>query len=99
MLSSSGRDVRLMLGCHFMQDFTALHLKTKRHYNSFTTSFFMDLQDVFARLQSEGHLDIDHSAAELLLKNDLRCHHDGCSFSPKTMPALKQHLAQHEASA
>ncbi|KAK9839930.1 hypothetical protein WJX74_000595 [Apatococcus lobatus] len=78
------------------QDFTALHLKTKRHYNSFTTSFFLDLSDVLQQLESNGCLQLHKSAAEALLKGDLRCHHPGCSVTPKTMPQLKQHLAQHE---
>ena len=78
-----------------LQDFIALHLKTKRHYNSFTTSFFLDLQDAMVELESNGCLSLDKPAAEDLLKRDLQCHHPGCSFRPKTMPSLKQHLADH----
>ncbi len=81
-----------------MQDFIALHLKTKRHYNSFTTAFFLDLKDVLHQLQAKGCLEIDKDAAEVLLKNSLQCHHTGCSYSPKTLPALKQHLAEHQQS-
>ena len=57
-----------------MQDFDSAGLKNKKHWNSFTTPFFIELHTVIAQLQNKGRLDINVSKAESMLKQDLVCH-------------------------
>ena len=73
-----------------MQDFDSAALRNKKHWNSFTTSFFLDLSDAMTQLQSGQQLDINVTKAESLLKQDLLCHI--CHEPMKNMPALKTHI-------
>ncbi len=94
--------LRLRLGYHSVpsmqplhlhiisQDFNSPALKTKKHWNSFTTPFFLNAADVEAALREQGRVLVDRVNAEALLKHALRCH--GCGAGQKNMPALKQHL-------
>ena len=72
------------------QDFDSPSLKTKQHWNSFTTPFFRLLADVKAELQAKGKISIDAAAAEALLKTDLKCH--WCKAVMRNMPTLKAHI-------
>ena len=77
------------------QDFDSPCLKTKKHWNSFNTSYFMPLDYVRDLLIKYGNL----KKAEIqidkdnLLKKDLQCNQ--CDMKPKNMPELKLHLKQH----
>jgi aprataxin len=72
-------------------DYDSPCLKTKRHWNSFTSSFFLQLDDVIAALQgTAGGVAVDAAAAEALLHQGLACHR--CGVALKNMPALKEHL-------
>jgi len=94
--------LRLRLGYHSMpslqplhlhiisQDFDSPSLKTKKHWNSFTTPFFLDATQVETALQEQGRVVVDRVNAEALLKQALCCH--GCGAEQKSMPTLKQHL-------
>lgn len=74
-------------------DFDSQCLKHKKHWNSFTSSFFLHLDDVMMQLQGpQGRLLVDAAAAEQLLKQPLQCHRCGCA--QKTMPQLKGHIQQ-----
>lgn len=73
-----------------LQDFDSPALKTKKHWNSFTSSFFVSLSGAEQQLQSCGKLPIEAAAAEEKLKADLKCHR--CGASSRTMPALKKHI-------
>lgn len=72
------------------QDFDSPSLKTKKHWNSFTTPFFLDATQVETALQEQGRVVVDQANAETMLKGVLRCH--GCGAEQKNMPTLKQHL-------
>lgn len=78
------------------QDFNASALKTKKHWNSFTTEFFIPLSLVERQLASFGRLTLDTARASEMLKLDVRCHK--CFAECKTMPALKAHLKRCMAS-
>lgn len=73
-----------------LQDFDSSSLKHKKHWNSFTTAFFIDVKNACAKLASDGRLTIDLQAAESMLKQDLHCHI--CGQKIKNMPTLKSHI-------
>lgn len=79
------------------QDFISPSLKTKKHWNSFTTEYFIDSHVLIKMLQDDGKVQFDTSRYLEILKKDLRCH--VCSKSIPTMPALKSHILQHLPSA
>ena len=74
------------------QDFHSPKMRTKQHWNSFTTAFFRPLAAVRQELQAHGRAAVDRAAAEALLKQDLRCHM--CRAVHSNMPALKRHIVQ-----
>ena len=74
-----------------VQDYDSVTLKNKKHWNSFTTSFFVELPDAIAQLQSKARLDINVSKAESMLKQDLVCH--VCRRTARNMPLLKAHIS------
>ena len=76
--------------CLGLQDLDSPSLKTKRHYNSFATGFFLCLGSVRAALEAHGRCDV---ASEELLSAELRCHR--CGAPQRNMPALKAHLRTH----
>ncbi|XP_004343458.2 aprataxin [Capsaspora owczarzaki ATCC 30864] len=75
------------------QDFDSAHLKNKKHWNSFTTAFFVDYDKVVQQLQNTGQVKFDTNRYESMLKADMKCH--VCQAPIRTIPALKQHLQQH----
>ncbi|XP_037328472.1 aprataxin isoform X2 [Pungitius pungitius] len=74
------------------QDFDSPCLKNKKHWNSFTTDYFMESQDVIQMLETNGRVDVKEGTSELL-KLPLRCHI--CRKDIPTIPALKEHLKSH----
>lgn len=79
------------------QDFNSPSLKTKKHWNSFTTEYFVDSHALIKMLQDDGKVQFDTSKYLEILKKDLRCH--VCNKSIPTMPALKSHILQHLPSS
>ncbi|CAF0726728.1 unnamed protein product [Rotaria sp. Silwood1] len=75
------------------QDFISDSLKTKKHWNSFTSGYFLDASQVIDDLQANGSVRIDTTRMGKLLDNELKCHR--CSNKFTTMPKLKQHLLTH----
>lgn len=76
------------------RDFDSVHLKTKRHWNTFTTEFFMDAQTILSALEETGTIELfDRGKCDLLLKTSLRCH--VCAEELPTMPKLKIHIKKH----
>ncbi|KAK7023405.1 hypothetical protein SK128_005519 [Halocaridina rubra] len=76
------------------QDFDSPCLKTKRHWNSFNTRYFLDSADVIRCLEERGMVvTMTPIAGEKLLEQPLKCHK--CVYSPQNMPKLKQHLYKH----
>ncbi|XP_059193337.1 aprataxin isoform X2 [Centropristis striata] len=74
------------------QDFDSPCLKNKKHWNSFTTDYFVESQEVIQMLETNGKVTVKEGTSELL-KLPLRCHM--CQKEPPTIPALKEHLKSH----
>lgn len=74
------------------QDFDSPCLKNKKHWNSFTTDYFMESHDVIQMLKTNGRVTVKEGTSELL-KLPLRCH--VCRRELSTIPALKEHLKSH----
>ena len=115
--SSSGRvrtGTSLLLGFHSVPSLHPLHLhlisddfnsealKNKKHWNSFTTEFFVSPAKVEEMLQSRNDDDLSAPLSDVMdtveereevLKCPLRCH--CCSFQAKNIPILKSHLLSH----
>lgn len=74
------------------QDFDSLGLKNKKHWQSFTSPFFLDASWVLAQLRGgTGRLQYSLADKEALLKGDLHCHR--CGAFQANMPKLKAHIA------
>ncbi|XP_018357801.1 PREDICTED: aprataxin [Trachymyrmex cornetzi] len=99
-------DHEFLIGYHAMPSMQRLHLhvistdfnspclKTKYHWNSFTTPFFLHSQDVCNQLRIDGKIKkISPQACTDYLNTKLKCHK--CSTQPKNMPHLKRHLLTH----
>lgn len=65
-------------------------MKTKQHWNSFTTAFFIPLERVLLDLEAGDAVAVDPGQAEALLKQPLRCHK--CQAAMRNMPDLKSHI-------
>ncbi|NXQ07154.1 APTX protein, partial [Vidua macroura] len=74
------------------QDFDSPALKTKKHWNSFTTDYFLNSQDVIEMVRSKGKVMVKDHTSELL-KLPPRCH--CCKQQLSTIPQLKEHLRKH----
>ncbi|NXY82247.1 APTX protein, partial [Alcedo cyanopectus] len=74
------------------QDFDSPALKTKKHWNSFTTDYFLNSEDVIEMVRSKGKVFVKDHVSELL-KLPLRCHR--CKQQLSTIPQLKEHLRKH----
>lgn len=99
-------DHEFLMGYHTMPSMQRLHLhvistdfnspclKTKYHWNSFTTRFFLHSQDVCRQLRLNGEIEkISRQMSTDYLNTKLKCHK--CSTQPKNMPDLKKHLLTH----
>ncbi|XP_074655094.1 aprataxin-like [Tubulanus polymorphus] len=75
------------------KDFDSPCLKTKKHWNSFTTDYFLDSEAVMKMIETDGKVTVDTSTQEKLLKEPLRCHK--CRKEMKNMPTLKSHIVTH----
>ncbi|KAK6493204.1 aprataxin isoform X1 [Huso huso] len=74
------------------QDFDSPFLKNKKHWNSFTTEYFLESQDVMEMVERNGKVTVKDGTNELL-KLPLRCH--VCRKELSTIPQLKEHLKMH----
>ncbi|XP_034543704.1 aprataxin [Notolabrus celidotus] len=74
------------------QDFDSPGLKNKKHWNSFTTDYFIESHDVVEMLETNGKVSVKEGTSELL-KLPLRCH--VCRKELPTIPSLKDHLKSH----
>ncbi|KAF8767872.1 aprataxin-like [Argiope bruennichi] len=73
------------------QDFDSPCLKTKTHWNSFTSEYFISSKKLIKQLESTGQIKLmDSNEAKELLKQSLRCHI--CKKELPTMPKLKEHI-------
>ncbi|MCO5610252.1 hypothetical protein L7F22_064488 [Adiantum nelumboides] len=71
------------------QDFDSPSLKNKKHWNSFTTTFFLDSKAVIEELEATGRVK-PCGDENSLLKLDMRCHK--CLYVQPNIPRLKQHI-------
>lgn len=80
------------------QDLDSPCLKTKHHYNSFVTPFFLDLEGwVLPRLERDGALSADQMLDMARhLSRPLQCHR--CGAGAASMPELKRHLHTCQAA-
>ncbi|XP_072114231.1 aprataxin isoform X2 [Mobula birostris] len=74
------------------QDFDSPCLKTKKHWNSFNTDYFLESQDVMKMVEENGKIIVKDDMPELL-KMPLLCH--VCRQQLSTIPQLKEHLRKH----
>ncbi|EFN80386.1 aprataxin [Harpegnathos saltator] len=75
-------------------DFVSPCLKTKHHWNSFTTPFFLPSSDTCRQLRETGEIrriPVEESKDHLV--TELKCHR--CATRLKNMPLLKKHLLTH----
>jgi len=73
------------------EDFDSPHLKTKRHWNSFTTDFFVPADDFIKRLERFEKIVFEKQTYDAMLKQPLKCWKTGKIFS--TIPKLKEYLS------
>ena len=74
------------------QEFESAGLKSKRHWNSFNTDFFLPIENVIAELKELGKVKKKDELA-VCIDLPLACHK--CDLKPKNMPELKKHIATH----
>ena len=77
------------------QDFHSPCLKTKKHWNSFNTEYFIPVEKLLELLKNHGTVGskIRQENKGELLKMDLQCNQ--CDRKAKNMPDLKSHLEKH----
>ncbi|GFO47443.1 Aprataxin [Plakobranchus ocellatus] len=78
------------------QDFNSPCLKTKKHWNSFTSAYFVDSEDVIKQIRQKGQFSPDVNRMNDLLKSELRCH--VCKRLFPTIPSLKAHIVMHDVT-
>ena len=92
---------RFFFSCFYFIFLHVLYVQTKRHWNSFTTDFLVDIEIVEESLNNLLMAESKETLAakmgsredrEEILKSPIRCHHIGCSKQFKNMPQLKHHL-------
>ncbi|KAF8683810.1 hypothetical protein HU200_044745 [Digitaria exilis] len=76
------------------QDFNSTSLKNKKHWNSFSTPFFLDSVDVIEEIEQHGSATT--SSDEKVLAMELRCHR--CRSAHPNIPKLKSHIASCKSS-
>lgn len=73
------------------QDFDSPSLKNKKHWNSFTTAFFLPSKLVLETIEQTGAgPTLPPGEGEKLLKQELRCHR--CRSVEPNIPRLKVHI-------
>ncbi|CAG9762342.1 unnamed protein product [Ceutorhynchus assimilis] len=76
------------------EDMDSLALKTKKHWNSFTTEFFLNPQQIITDLRENGQVQLPtKEKCKEYMDMPLKCHK--CELKPKNMPELKRHLLTH----
>ncbi|KPI89785.1 hypothetical protein ABL78_1048 [Leptomonas seymouri] len=83
-----------MLHLHVLSmDLDSVCLKSKKHYNSFATFFFLTGDRVVADVGRHGHITINQDVARLrqMEEQQMRCLWCGASLA--NMPAMKAHVS------
>lgn len=71
------------------RDFDSVCLKNKKHWNSFTTRFFIPLSAVIDEIEVNGSLEWDEREYETMLRQPMRC--PVCSIILNNIPTAKEH--------
>jgi len=75
-------------------DFDSPCLKHKKHWNSFTTPYFIPSTQVLSQMKEKGKIDKpDRDITKQWMDTPLKCHK--CEYMPKNMPDLKHHIKNH----
>ncbi|CAG9860228.1 unnamed protein product [Phyllotreta striolata] len=75
-------------------DMNSSCVKTKKHWNSFNTPFFLNPQDVRESLETDGKVSLPTpQQCKDYINTPLHCHK--CKYEPKHMPDLKKHILTH----
>ena len=69
------------------QDFDSSCLRHKKHWNSFTTTFFVPLEEMMIAIEKG---DTDFEYRQNRLQDGLKCHR--CGRAQTNMPQLKEHI-------
>lgn len=82
------------------QEFDSPRLKTKHHWNTFNTEYFIDSSKVIETLESAGHIDIDDEKYESLLTLRMKCNACNKRFRSEDISKfpespMKKHLQEH----
>ena len=72
-------------------DFDSISLKNKKHWNTFTTDFFIPVDDVIEQLSAKGHVTVDKEKSHALEKGPMACRFCG-DVKIDNIPKLKVHL-------
>lgn len=73
------------------QDFNSDALKKKKHWNSFTTEFFISANDFIKKFEAQKSMKFDKSEYEPLLEGPMKCHR--CHKVIENIPKLKNHIS------
>lgn len=76
------------------QDLSGEYMKSKMHWNSFSTPFLMDARQVYRQVLQAGKVSLTFDP-EQLLKQKPRCHRVGCKKDFSTFPACFSHATRH----
>lgn len=104
--TSGEKEKNFNIGFHAIPSMTRLHLhvisrdfispclKTKKHWNSFTTKLFLDYDKLYKELKEKGTIQrLEAIEAKGLENSPLICNQ--CNYEAKTIPNLKDHLLTH----
>ena len=107
LVSEKHPGVRFRLGYHAVPSMAQLHLhaisldfdsdclKTKKHWNSFNTDYFVEADLLLKELEENSRVaTIGGEKGKALLASPLVC--KPCSYTAKSMPDLKKHLRQKD---
>ena len=75
------------------QDFNSPRMKTRHHWNTFNTEYFMDSSVVIETLKKEGCIGVDDAKYEAFLTRQMKC--NACSRKFEDISTLKTHLKEH----
>lgn len=72
------------------RDFDSTRLKHPKHYRSFCSDFFRDVDDVMTELKDRGSVHVDFRAIHNLMKAPMSCL--WCQAVMPNLPAIKRHI-------
>jgi len=71
-------------------DYSSLNLKSKKHWNSFNTKYFIPTDDFIASIQDKGSFQIDALEYHKILDQDPEC--PNCRAVFRQIPKMKHHI-------